>query len=715
MLELFRLLTPEGSSRIAYARSGASSAVAVVPGPGGKLVSARSKTGDASCSQAASEWRRRQPTSETHKVLARCRAQAATRGAAHHQRLAGHEAKAQVLEHRALAGKVGVGGRKELAESKKHELAARRLARSVREHERAGHFAGPLPGEAEALKQLREKNLAALQEHGEKVKALPRRTTEAGRASAEAFTAAMQARQQAETGWQGTADPELRGKLFQQAEQKYREAQPKLKAYREQIRARETPLSAHSSEEMTGQVGPTRKEVRSVAVSPSAIPAPDRPALVATHSGLHSKISEGLRKTFRGGEIDDRGQSIATLAKNAGVSESEVADYVASMVKRGIAQYDHMSEIDAKNAATFGFPIHRDPANGKPIAAFRIFKPQRLSEMAQSEASPEAGVIAPSPTPTSVRPKTREEILHPGPEALKAWNPHEKIKELHERKAQQKAAVSPPEFAARVQSAAARVGPEGRFGAGIIRSEAPGHAPVPAPKAVGRGTPERAAAAKIKLAEFRRRMNENMASDTGRVEAANRAIQELGEEGRPTVKSWQQSAEAKARGILEKREAKEAAKIKAMFAPAPPWTPRSSGKTPEEKDYAEYVHKLPRKEKLAEARRLGITDAAREYENTLTERMVVAHRRQAISPMDKAKQAHDRLMAEYQARASKVEGIPAKTAIYGEYMGRLSQLRNEIDRLDRERRAALEQRGIETGGRAVPMYDPRSGGYFSGD
>lgn len=95
----------------------------------GKYVSAKSKTGNPQCSQAMSTWVRGRSSgsvpAEVFAILGKCRAQAHALKAGHHQRLAGNEAAAQVLEHRAATGKVGAKNRSELAARLRAQRAAK--------------------------------------------------------------------------------------------------------------------------------------------------------------------------------------------------------------------------------------------------------------------------------------------------------------------------------------------------------------------------------------------------------------------------------------------------------------------------------------------------------------------------------------------------------------------------------------------------------------
>ena len=93
----------------------------------GKHVSARSKTGDPKCSSAVSAWKTGHATSETFKTLAHCRAIARGAANAHRQRAAGHEARAQHLEHMIKSGKpLGAKDRAARAKALQGERAAKR-------------------------------------------------------------------------------------------------------------------------------------------------------------------------------------------------------------------------------------------------------------------------------------------------------------------------------------------------------------------------------------------------------------------------------------------------------------------------------------------------------------------------------------------------------------------------------------------------------------
>lgn len=98
----------------------------------GKYVSAKSKTGNPQCSQAMSTWVRGRSSgsvpAEVFAILGKCRAQAHALKSGHLQRVAGNEARAQVLEHRAATGKVGAKNRSELAARLREQRAAKQTA-----------------------------------------------------------------------------------------------------------------------------------------------------------------------------------------------------------------------------------------------------------------------------------------------------------------------------------------------------------------------------------------------------------------------------------------------------------------------------------------------------------------------------------------------------------------------------------------------------------
>lgn len=87
-------------------------------------VGPRSKTRKAECSSAASAWGRGVATPETHKQLAQCRAMSGTKGKASLQRGAGHEGRAQHLEHRIESGQP-------LTAKARHEEAVRKFTERV--------------------------------------------------------------------------------------------------------------------------------------------------------------------------------------------------------------------------------------------------------------------------------------------------------------------------------------------------------------------------------------------------------------------------------------------------------------------------------------------------------------------------------------------------------------------------------------------------------
>lgn len=94
---------------------------------GGKLVSARNKSGSAQCSRAASELSTGNHSPDTFTTLAKCRAMARGAAAAHRQRAAGHEAKAQHIEHLIRSSKpLGAKERAARAKALQDQRAAKR-------------------------------------------------------------------------------------------------------------------------------------------------------------------------------------------------------------------------------------------------------------------------------------------------------------------------------------------------------------------------------------------------------------------------------------------------------------------------------------------------------------------------------------------------------------------------------------------------------------
>jgi hypothetical protein len=92
-------------------------------GPGGRKVSAKSKTGDPACSQAMSSWKRTGMTPAIAAILGRCRSKARMLKQGASARNAGNETRAQAMESRAARG-LTQGERAARAK----ELRARRAA-----------------------------------------------------------------------------------------------------------------------------------------------------------------------------------------------------------------------------------------------------------------------------------------------------------------------------------------------------------------------------------------------------------------------------------------------------------------------------------------------------------------------------------------------------------------------------------------------------------
>lgn len=103
-------------------------------GPTGRLASARSKTGNPMCSQAASAWNLARhgkppgmPRDQIFKVLAKCRTQGRTLKQAAEAEQAGQGAKAQHLRHRVVKGQAtGKAERLERARDLKRQRAERK-------------------------------------------------------------------------------------------------------------------------------------------------------------------------------------------------------------------------------------------------------------------------------------------------------------------------------------------------------------------------------------------------------------------------------------------------------------------------------------------------------------------------------------------------------------------------------------------------------------
>jgi len=87
-------------------------------------VGKKSKTKDPACSSAMSSWKSTGMTKPIAIILAKCRAKAAGGRKAELHRAAGHELKAQVMEHRVRTGEIGAGHRAAKAQElirKRHE------------------------------------------------------------------------------------------------------------------------------------------------------------------------------------------------------------------------------------------------------------------------------------------------------------------------------------------------------------------------------------------------------------------------------------------------------------------------------------------------------------------------------------------------------------------------------------------------------------------
>lgn len=99
-------------------------AVRLAPGVGGRMASARSKTGDPACSQAMSDWKTKGMSAAVAAVLGRCRAAARTKRQAETHANVGRDLAAQHLQHRVASGQALTA--KDRTAKARELLAARR-------------------------------------------------------------------------------------------------------------------------------------------------------------------------------------------------------------------------------------------------------------------------------------------------------------------------------------------------------------------------------------------------------------------------------------------------------------------------------------------------------------------------------------------------------------------------------------------------------------
>lgn len=177
------------------------------------LVSAKSKTSDPACSQAMSDWKRKDGpglTALVASILGKCRAKAHALRQARMHRAAGSEAKAQHLEHRVAStsvktGSVSLSARMEKARALRAERAAKgttaapRTAATIRSEMAAKHEAAattrsrePSPARARAMERQRARQAA------EKAPAAPERKFSSPHAKGRAELAASARRARAE-------------------------------------------------------------------------------------------------------------------------------------------------------------------------------------------------------------------------------------------------------------------------------------------------------------------------------------------------------------------------------------------------------------------------------------------------------------------------------------------------------------------------------------
>lgn len=472
------------------AMKGTRSGQLVKHGLTGKLVSGRSKTGNPECSQAMSDWKTSGMTSAIAAILGKCRAMAGAAKKGVMQRAAGHEAKAQALEHRARTGKVGAARGPEAVAAAKARLAAERLKRSRK--------APPLP-EHDPITAGR-KQAVERQAFQERMKAPSRSfkltpSTPAQREASRATAEAIGARHEAETGARHATTTEARDVLFKQAGEKYRVAQEKLKAARAEGKA-----SVQSAE--APKAAPTLREIAAAKRAERGLTPEQRKARAAT---LYSWWAAGsptrqmpsiAKRQLEASEMIGKMEKehLPTIKQAIAEARARVEQIRAKRETPTLALTEHGPKLTAREYDIWGQYqgtkkvasqeerlYHFDPdwrlraVRGK--SSWDILDVQFLEGHVKLK---EAQGLGNHPDIKSLRDEIREykrigatKSLVP-PQSVKAKVAKVKgtkapvappaVGSTSTVKAQSAAPLAPPEFAKRAMAAAASVGPEGRFG-----------------------------------------------------------------------------------------------------------------------------------------------------------------------------------------------------------------------------------------------------------
>jgi hypothetical protein len=124
------------------------------------------------------------------------------------------------------------------------------------------------------------------------------------------------------------------------------------------------------------------RQAREVAHARSARDILDGNAGVGAASAPSVKDVHAHLERLHGGEVDDRGNSFEGLAKRMGVKPKNLTITLDRLKKEGAVEYDHMSPVDAMLARESGSFVHTDPDTGKPVAAWRVMRPEKLRHAA---------------------------------------------------------------------------------------------------------------------------------------------------------------------------------------------------------------------------------------------------------------------------------------------------------------------------------------------
>jgi hypothetical protein len=348
----------------------------------GKLVSAKSKTGNPECSQAMSQFVRGRKTglagaalSAIQTILAKCRAQAKQNRGAELKQASGKLAEGR-----------GTWQRTEQARALQQQRAQRAAP------------AAPAPAAAPVAKPA--------------PKLAPGRGTEDRAAAVRGILAARQQGQGKLASMIRDQSREMRGLPPKPA--KTTTPAPKAKAKeapapKAKAKAKAEPTTA-AARLKTALERPTPKTKTKEAPTPTAPKAPAVPAAPAPASHAAS-LRNALEKAYQGREsIDDRGYSPAQLVRG-GMTKPEAEAALSALSKQGIVEIEHAGADKEAMIRQHSRPenLFIDPGNGKIIDNFRIQRMKQFHEAAGG-ASPRPFGVEAGPKPAQPKPGREDRL-----------------------------------------------------------------------------------------------------------------------------------------------------------------------------------------------------------------------------------------------------------------------------------------------------------------